>query len=327
MQRDIGASETRPAVGDRSRPALYAPRLVRPDQTHPGVLRAALQNRLLQFVVLGGLIFAVAPPPVSQRDIVLDGATLAALERAQAQRLGKPVLDSDETARVRMRAIEDEILYREALRLGFDTDDGIVRQRLIQKVLFLAEDLAGTSTTATEDELRAFFAATREQWTRPPRIRLLHVYGAPAHEATLAALRPEAVAAEAAEPGVPPALGDAFPLSRTVTASRDDVAADYGDAFAGAVFALAPGTWSGPIRSKHGWHLVKVLELQAGGPATFDDVRGKLPLIHLVARKKDATARYLREAAARYRITVDGRRLDALPPTDRIAPMRVKEPD
>jgi hypothetical protein len=282
---------------------------------------------LLQFVVVGGFIFALAPRPASQRDVVLDGATLAALERAQAQRLGKPVLDADEVARVRARAIEDEILYREALRLGFDKDDAIVRQRLIQKVLFLAEDLAGTSTPATEDELRAFFAATREQWTRPPRIRLLHVYGAPAHEAALAALRPRVVAAEATQPGVPPSLGDAFPLSRAVAASRDDVAADYGDAFATAVFALAPGTWTGPIRSKLGWHLVKVLEQQDGGPATFDDVRGKLPLLYLVARKKEATTRYLREASARYRITVDGRRLDAFPPSDRIAPPRVQEPD
>jgi parvulin-like peptidyl-prolyl isomerase len=286
-----------------------------------------LRHRLLHFVVAGGLIFALAPRPVSQYDVVLDGATLAALERAQAQRLGAPLLDADEADRVRTRAIEDEILYREAIRLGFDKDDTIVRQRLIQKVLFLAEDLAGASTPATEDELRAFFAATRAQWTRPARIRLLHVYGAPAREAALAALRSEVVAAEAAEPGVPPSLGDAFPLSRVVAASRDEVAADYGDAFAGAVFALAPGTWSGPIRSKHGWHLVKVLEQQEGGPATFEDVRGKLPLLYLVARKKEATTRFLREAAGRYRITVDGRRLGVLRPSERTAPPRVQEPD
>jgi hypothetical protein len=286
-----------------------------------------LRHRLLHFVVAGGVIFALAPRPASERDIVLDRATLAAFERAQARRLGAPALAADEAARVRTRAIEDEILYREAIRLGFDKDDTIVRQRLIQKVLFLAEDLAGATTPATEEELHAFFAATREQWTRPARIRLLHVYGAPAREATIAALRAEVVAAEAAAPGVPPPFGDAFPLSRAVAASRDEVAADYGDAFAAAVFALAPGTWSGPIRSKHGWHLVKVLEQQEGGPATFEDVRGKLPLAHLVARKKEATTRFLREAAGRYRITVDGRRVDVLPPTERTAPPRAEAPD
>ena len=315
------------AGGQPRLPASRAPRIVRPHSPRSARVRALLRHRLLHFVVAGGLIFALAPRPVSQRDVVLDGATLAALEQAQARRLGKRVLDVDEAARVRTRAIEDEILYREAIRLGFDTDDAIVRQRLIQKVLFLSEDLAGASKPATEDELRAFFAATREQWTRPARIRLLHVYASPAHEATLAALRPQVVAAEAAEPGVPPAFGDAFPPSRAVAASRDEVAADYGDAFAAAVFALAPGTWSWPIRSNLGWHLVKVLEQQGGGPATFEDVRGKLPLLHLVARKKEATARFLRKAAARYRITVDGQRVDVLPPTDRIAPPRVEGPD
>ena len=123
---------------------------------------------------------------------------------------------------------------------------------------------------------------------------------------------------------MPPPLGDAFPLPRTLAASRDEVAVDYGDSFATAVFALAPGTWSGPIRSKLGWHLVKVLEQEEGGPARFEDVRGKLPLLYLVARKKEATARFLQDAATRYRITVDGRRLDTLPASDRTPPARAQ---
>src|SRR5262245_41332924 len=117
------------------------------------VLWSAARSRLLQFLVIGGLIFVLAPRPPSRRDIVLDGSALAVLEQAQAQRLGKPVLDADEVREVRTRAVEDEIVYREALRLGLDRDDNVVRQRLIQKVLFLAEDLAGASRAPTDDEL------------------------------------------------------------------------------------------------------------------------------------------------------------------------------
>src|SRR5262249_60712241 len=90
-----------------------------------------------------------SPRPPSRRDIVLDGPALAVLEQAQAQRLGKPVLDADEVREVRTRAVEDEILYREALRLVLDRDDNLVRQRLIQKVPFPAPDLPGASRAPT----------------------------------------------------------------------------------------------------------------------------------------------------------------------------------
>ena len=211
---------------------------------------AVVRSRLVHFLLLGGLIFAIAPRPEPQRDIAFDSAAFDDLQRAQAQRLGVPVLETRDAEDVRTRAIEDEVLYREALRLGFDKDDNVVRQRLVQKVLFLAEDLAGVSRTPTDEELRRFFEATRGQWTRPARVRLIHVYAGPAHREDLSALRPEVVAAETAAPGQPPALGEAFPLPRAVAMTRDELSGTYGPAFADAVFTLATGSWSEPIESK-----------------------------------------------------------------------------
>jgi peptidyl-prolyl cis-trans isomerase C len=216
--------------------------------------------------------------------------------------------------------LQDEILYREALRLGLDRDDNVVRRRLIQKVLFLAEDLAGVMAPPSEAELRAFFDATRAQWTRPARVRFVHVYAGPTRRDHLADLREPAIAATSRAPGQPPDLGDAFPVPRVGTASHDELVADFGAAFADAVFALQPGTWSDPIPSRHGWHLV-VARTEAG-PATFDEVRGRLPLTYLVARKKQATADFIRQAATRYRITIDGHPLAAPPVGDRMAPAR-----
>jgi len=278
------------------------------------VARSLVRSRLVQFVAIGGLIFALAPRPASRRDIAIDAGTLAALEQAQAQRLGKPALDADEAREVRTRAVEDEILYREALRLGLDRDDNVVRQRLIQKVLFFAEDLAGASRAPSEDELRAFFQSTHTPWTRPAEVHLIHVYAGPAGRDRLEALRDEVVAAEARSPGAPPALGEAFPLPRDLTTTRDDLGASYGAEFADDVFALDPGVWSEPIRSRHGWHLVKVLGRTDEAPARYEDVKGRLPLAYLVARKKQAAASFLRQAATRYRITIDGQPLSAWTP-------------
>jgi hypothetical protein len=289
--------------------------------------RTLLGSRLVHFLVVGGLIFALAPRPDPSRDVAFDSATFAALEQAQAHRLGTPVLDAAQAREVRARAIEDEILYREAIRLGFDRDDIVVRQRLVQKVLFLAEDLAGVSRPVDEAALRAFFEATRSQWSRPAHVRLIHVYAGPDHREQLVQLRDRVIAAEMEHPAVPPSLGEAFALPRAVTATHEDVARDYGAEFADGVFALDPGIWSEPMRSRFGWHLVKVLARDEGGPARFEDVQGKLPLALLVARKKQAAADLIRQAAKRYRITVDGKPLGELEPSGRTAPERTVGPD
>ena len=317
-------SAPRPRIVHRGGPAAHPPSRPAPWKAFLG---AAVRSRLVHFLLLGGAIFALAPRPDPRRDIAFDSAAFDDLRRAQAERLGAPALDAGETEDVRTRAIEDEILYREAVRLGLDKDDNIVRQRLVQKVLFLAEDLAGVSRAPTEEELRRFFDATREQWTRPASVRLIHVYAGPSHRDELSALRPQTIAAEAAVPGVPPALGEAFPLPRTVAMTRDEVAATYGAGFADAVFALTPGTWSEPVESKFGWHLVRVLDRRDAGPATFEDVRSQLPLTYLVARKKQAAADFLRQAATRYRITIDGKPLTTLPGSGRMAPERSPGPD
>jgi hypothetical protein len=90
---------------------------------------------------------------------------LAALHAAESTR--KPARAGELAAEVKERAIEDEILYREGEKLGFDKSDYIVRQRVIQKVLFLAEELAGATQSPTDAQLRAFFAATPSRWTQP----------------------------------------------------------------------------------------------------------------------------------------------------------------
>jgi hypothetical protein len=278
--RDRARGRDRHDIGMRDEPP--------PERREPSWPRRLAGSRLVHFAVLGGLIFAITPRREADRHIAFDSTTFAALEAAQTQRLGRASLAPGDAENVRTRAVEDEILYREALRLGFDRADNVVRQRLIQKVPFLAEDLAGVSRAPTEAELQAFFEANRAQWAGPARVRLIHVYAGSGRRDWLAARRAEVIALERATPGEPPAVGDAFGLPRTVDATVDAVASQYGEPFATAVSALPAGSWSEPLPSKFGWHLVKVLERREAGPAAFEDVRGELPLLHLVARKQRA---------------------------------------
>lgn len=278
------------------------------------VIRALVRERMVHFVVLGALIFAIAPRPTSPTRISLSSSYLGALRAAQARKLGVAALSEDRTSEVDRRAIEDEVLYREALRLGLDRDDPIARRHLVQKMLVLAEDITGASREPTPDEVRGYFERTRDRWRVDERVHLIHVFAG--RRETLVGLDS---AVHAAPTGAPPPLGDAFPRSRDVRGSRADLAATYGDDFADAAMQLPVGAWSTPIPSRFGWHLVEIVEHDAGRLAEFAEVADRVRLELAVERRHDGIARYLEKAAARYEIDIDGTPVEGYTPTKRVA--------
>jgi hypothetical protein len=261
---------------------------------------------------VGGVLFALTPRRDDPYKVAISGHDLGALHAAQEGRVGAP-LSKRQLDEVDERAIEDAVLYREALRYGLDRGDNVVRQHLVQKMLLLAEDMAGATRAPTEDDLRAYYEATRSHWTRGETIHFVHVF-ANRHDA-LVALESQVRAATEA----PPLVGDAFPASRDVKGTREGIAALYGDAFATAVFAQSATLWGEPLESKFGWHFVKVLGREAGRPAAFEEVKGELALDWAVDRRHKAIAAFLARAFERYQVTVDGARRPPSHLTQRLA--------
>ena len=172
--------------------------------------------------------------------------------------------------------VREEILYREALALGLDKDDTIVRRRLAQKMEFLFEDVARLREPAP-DELRKWFEAHAEQFTLPGRVTFRHLYFSPDRRGARA--RDDAAGTLAQLAGKPrdvpgvPVLADAFMFQDYYgDRSSEDVAKTFGPGFARALFRLAPGAWAGPIESGYGWHLVWVESLTPARVPAFEEV-------------------------------------------------------
>ena len=141
------------------------------------VIRRLARERIVQFVAIGALVFAFARPPTrATTTISLSRAYIASLDAAQAQRIGVAALPEVREREVERRAIEDEVLYREALRLGLDRDDAVVRQHLVQKMLLLAEDLGGASQEPTSADVAAYFERTRDRWRLAESVHFVHVF-------------------------------------------------------------------------------------------------------------------------------------------------------
>ena len=262
---------------------------------------------LLAFCVVGVALFALAPRGERGDEVHVGRRNLKSLEDAEARRRHVSELPAAVAASVRQSAIDDELLYREGLRLGLDKNDNIVRQRVIEKTLFLAEDLAGSGRPVSDDELDKYLRAHASEFRRPTIVTFVQVFAA-TDAAMLARLRPTLPAGTDGAAADPPACGDAFPLGRRVVdASLEAIEKSYGAAFAAAVGTLPVGAWSEPVTSPYGHHLVKVLARKDGGTPTLADVRGEVRLAYLQERKARATAELLRAIRARYRVVVDDR--------------------
>ncbi len=214
---------------------------------------------------------AVAPAG-DDREIVVPASLADGLARDYARRAAHDPTP-EEREKLLQRWIDDEVLYREALALGLDRDDVIVRRRLVQKMGFLLEGSAPVPAP-TDADLAAFFAANAQRWARPDRVSIEHVfasYGTPGVEAEdrVTAWIPELAAGRS-----PASFGDPFMRGRVMTrASEDQLAGGFGADFAKAVIALPEGVWSGPIASSYGVHAVRVTERVPGSVPSLDEVR------------------------------------------------------
>lgn len=237
----------------------------------------ALKDPLGHFLVLGLALFAlfawVTSDEASSDGNVIDVDRPALLThiqyhaRAFSPEAAAAHLDgmSDrELDRLIDSFVREEALYREALSLGMDQTDHVIKHRLVQSIEFITDDLALRTTEVSDDELETYFEANRERYRIEPTVTFTHVFfNSERHGVEEARNLAGEKLAELNRDRVPftdaPGHGDRFLyLVNYVERTGDLVASHFGDEMAGAVFALADddANWVGPLQSRYGQHLV-----------------------------------------------------------------------
>jgi hypothetical protein len=279
-----------------------------------GAADRLLREPLLQFLVAGALLFggyALLRPEVfgrnASRRIELTPDDLRQIFVAWLAQ-GRPAPTLDEMRSLVEQKVREEILYREALALGLDQGDTIVKRRLAQKMEFLFEDLSDLREP-TSAELEAWFREHSERFALPPRATFRHLYFSPdrrggrARDDASRAL--EKLAGEPADAPAAALLADPF-MFQDYYGDRpfQQVAASFGPRFAEALFRLAPGSWQGPIESGYGWHLVFVDSITPSRTPAFEEVEAEVRSEWVAARREEVKRKALEEMKARYEIVL-----------------------
>lgn len=222
------------------------------------IAREPLAQFLLIGAVLAALFAAVSGRQEStgaRESIVVSKTRIATLTDGFARTFQRPP-SAAEVDRLIEAYVREEVLVREARKLGLDRNDSIIRERLAQKMTFVLEPPAAEQEPA-DAELAAFLERNREAYRKPPEVAFQQVYlsgDGDAHAAraakTLQALRAGAD---------PATLGDPILLPpETDLVSIADVRRRFGPDFARALLRLPIGEWSGPVPSPYGSHLVRL---------------------------------------------------------------------
>jgi hypothetical protein len=233
--------------------------------------------------------------------IVVTGHRVAMLARTFERTWMRPPTESELLGLID-DYVTEEVLYREALALGLDGDDLVVRRRMRQKMEFLNDGL--TESGASEDELRAFFEANPERFLVPSRVSFVQVFVNPEAPGAVEG-RAADLLARLRDGEDPDALGDPTLLPQGLTgATLAEVASTFGVPFAEALAETPEATWSEPMDSSFGAHLVRVSARDPGRLPALDEVRSEVKREWAAERRKEARERFYDAARARYDVEV-----------------------
>jgi hypothetical protein len=270
--------------------------------------RRLVREPLVHFLVLGGLLFGAyyflngETPNSDSNRIVVDVAQVASIV-ATFQRTWLRPPTQEELGRLVEDRIKEEILYREALALGLDRDDLVIRRRLRQKMEFINTDLTDPGPP-NEAELQAYLGANMNRFRSTERLSFTQVYLKEDDQEGATKLLQQLA-------GHPPSerelekLGDASLLPGAMErADRQELGRVFGSDFAAELLSAPLKKWSGPYVSPYGLHLVYVSERLPAREPPLGEVRSAVEREWLAERQREANERFYQALRGRYTVEV-----------------------
>ena len=271
-----------------------------------------LREPLLHFILLGASIFVAFGFITRHRtdkpgEIVVTQGTLENIITGFTRTWQRPPTEAELRGLVR-EYIREEAAYREALTMGLDRDDTIVRRRLRQKLEFLSDDLASRAEP-TDVDLQTFLQAHPNLFQSEQLFSFRQIYLNPQLHGSNLQRDQARLLVDLQRDGLHadlPSFGDPFLLPQTFqSVSLAEVKQTFGDQFASAISTVSLGVWQGPVASGYGAHLVFVTQRSDGHMPALADVREQVRREWLDAKRSEATDKFYEALLRRYTIRIE----------------------
>jgi hypothetical protein len=203
---------------------------------------------------------------------------------------------------------DDARAEREARALGLQRSDSIVRRHVVELMRVAAAKL-DSSDHPDEATLQAHYDRHQSRFIQPDRIRFTHVYLSAERRGDRVDRDARELLALARQGDLSPeqaaALGDPFVRGGDLTLSAGQIDDVFGPGFAAALAALPERTWSGPLHSTYGTHVVWIGARIPGAPPPFQAVRNRVLHEVLAERSENRLRDTVRSLREHYEVRVE----------------------
>jgi len=274
-------------------------------------LYTLLREPLLYFLFIGGVLFLVFAQlnevtAVDNKDIIITKSDLDLLAVSWLKSAGRPPT-AEEREQQLERYIREQVLYREAMVMGLDKNDVIVRQRLVKKMQYLFDDLSFVAEP-TEDELTHFLKTHVAMYACPANISFRHIFFNPEQRLDvendanklLSILSANNIEIDTMNFGDRSLLPDSLSNERKPLLVRL-----FGDMFAEQICVLPVGSWQGPVESSYGLHLIYIDEKVTEQLPPLPEIRDRVETQWRKEKQKAANEIFYQSLYQRYNIIID----------------------
>jgi hypothetical protein len=275
-------------------------------------MKRLIREPFIHFLLLGAAIF-VANHLVSGRadsqpgKIVITQGQIRSMVIGFSRTWQRPPT-REELERLVRDHVREEVYSREAVAMGLDQDDPVIRRRLQQKLEFVTDDVA-VLAEPTDAELVAYLKAHADVFHVDRKFTFSQVYLDPSKHAERLTQDADQLLIQLRQKGRNLelySLGDAFLLEHQFeAASATEISKQFGDKFVAKLTDVPIGQWFGPVESAYGMHLVFVEERTEGRLPELAEVRDAVRREWANARRLESNEKFFQSLLKHYEVVVE----------------------
>lgn len=282
------------------------------------MLKSWLREPLLHFLLIGAVLFLLYYLQNDPNDedlaadnnrIVISEAHINRLVAMWEKQRQRPPTPSELEGLIEHR-IHEEVLNREALSMGLDKDDSVIRRRLAQKMEFIFADITAQAKP-TDIQLTEYLKANPEKFEIPGRISFMQIYFNADKRGEQAWKDADKLLVELAQPDSnidTGSAGDVFMFGQQHdNQTEQNVARLFGDDFSKELFDLPVDSWQGPVSSSYGLHLVRIADRTPSTQPDLDAIRDKARVEWEAEQRRQMNETFYQNLRQRYEIIIEDR--------------------
>jgi len=274
-----------------------------------------LREPLVHFMFIGAfiyLLYGVFAEPVAEetdKTIIVSAGEVEWMKTSWQKRWNRPPTAKEFDGLIQ-QYIRETVLYREALTMGLNKHDQIIRRRLAQKLEFLAKDLV-TLIPPTDEELLTYFEEHQARYQEPALYTFTQVFIDPDKRGDTTLDDAEAIKATLIAQGEKAiedagTLGDDFMLQNYYPENDQlSIQKQFGSGFTESLIKLSPRQWHGPVLSGYGVHLVYVSSISKPPAPVFAEVRERVVQDWTTDKSEEINKQFYTSLREQYTVVIE----------------------